>query len=122
MTEYIVSAPNGKPVALRSSPVVTDANVIVRLPVMTRVQADPDTGIGWQKVEYNAVTGYMMSSFLVPLVPAETIHAAEQQAFQNLGITPQEQDKTIDKEEIKEQLLKMIDTIEEMIVKLGGVG
>ena len=65
MQTMVVYASNGKPVAVRKGD-STEAMVIKRLPVGTKVEAFMDIN-GWREIQYQDIDGWMMSKFLKPV-------------------------------------------------------
>lgn len=62
MQTMIVKAENGQPVKVREAP-STNAAILTRLNVGTRVEAGEDTN-GWREIVFGDSGGYMMSKFL----------------------------------------------------------
>ena len=98
-----VVAENGYPVKMRPQP-NTDKDEICKIPLYTVVGVLDDSIPGWDKIEYAGTTGYMMSSFLVPLDSAkpETPSEPEQPAA-----TPSDDMVEISRDELAAQRRKL---------------
>jgi len=64
MSKMIVTASQGKTVNVRISPSRT-ASIITTIPLKKEVTLVEKTSDEWYKIEYQGVTGYMMSKFLI---------------------------------------------------------
>lgn len=106
----MVTAANGQPVKMRSSPnTKNEKNVIKKLPVDTVVEVveeGTNDGVAWSTIVADGVRGYMMSKFL----------KAEQPE------TPSEDEETPIPTDAYAEIMAKLEEILEAIAALGGVG
>ena len=68
--EAMVTAVSGRTVNMRKSP-SEKADVIKSIPVGSIVEVLGDSGANWSQIQYNGLTGWMMSKFLVKQEPVD---------------------------------------------------